>query len=70
MVRSKLPILMAEHGYRSISDLQKKTGISRTTLTALYYGTGKGVLFETMETLCRTFNVGFGEILILEDKAS
>ncbi|MGG0794635.1 helix-turn-helix transcriptional regulator [Brevibacillus laterosporus] len=66
MVKSNLPILMAKQGIRSIAELAEKTEISRTTLTAIYYGKEKGVQYHTLLVLCRFFKVGIGEILECE----
>lgn len=63
MIKSNLPLLMAKCGIRSVAELSERTGISRTTLTAIYYGKGKGVQYQTLLTLCSLFNVGVGEIL-------
>lgn len=70
MISTNLPILMAKHKVRSIKELSEKTRISRTTLTALYYGKGKGVQYETLEVLCGFFNVGIGDIIERVDNAS
>ena len=45
-----------------ISKVAADTGISRTTLTALYYDSGKGVQFETANLLCTYFGIGMGEL--------
>ena len=64
MIKSNLPILMARHGYRNINKISSATGISRTTLTALYYGTGSGIQYETLDKLCAFFECQIGDILI------
>lgn len=51
MILCNLPVLLAERKLR-ISKVSADTGISRTTLTAMYYGTGVGVQFETLDKLC------------------
>lgn len=51
MILCNLPVLLAERKLR-ISKVTADTGISRTTLTAMYYGTGVGVQFETLDKLC------------------
>ncbi len=45
-----------------ISDLIKETGITRPTLTSLYYGTGKGINFDTLNRLCGYLSVTPGEL--------
>jgi len=51
LIRSNLSVLLAERNLK-ISQVSKDTGISRTTLTALYYNTGQGIQFETLNKLC------------------
>ena len=65
MIKSNLPILMAEHGIRTVAELSERSGLARNTLTAIYYGKGKGVQYQTLLTLCSLFNVGVGDILKL-----
>ncbi|MGG1249882.1 helix-turn-helix transcriptional regulator [Brevibacillus agri] len=67
MVKSNLPLLMAKHRIRTVAELSERTGISRATLTAIYYGKGKGVQYQTLETLCKLFKVGVGDILEFVD---
>lgn len=49
-----------------ITDVAKATGISRTTLTALYYEKSQGVKFETLETLCKYLKCPVEELLIIK----
>nr|WP_239586415.1 helix-turn-helix transcriptional regulator [Brevibacillus laterosporus] len=65
-MKSNLPILMAKDGIRTVAELSEKTGISKTTLRAVYYGKGKGVQYQTLIALCRFFKVGIGDILELK----
>lgn len=46
-----------------ISKVAKDTGISRTTLTNLYYGKTKGVTFAVLEKLCTYFGCSPGDLL-------
>lgn len=41
----------------SITKVSKDTGISRTTLTGLYYHPGKGIQIKTLNTLCNYFDI-------------
>ncbi len=61
MIYCNLAILMAERKLK-ISKVASDTGISRTTLTALYYNTGQGVQYDTASALCIYFDVGMGEL--------
>lgn len=64
MVNSNLPVMMAKHGVRTISELAATTGISRSTLTTLYYANGKGIHLETLEKLCGYFDCTVGDLLV------
>lgn len=58
----------------NISKISRKTGISRTTLTALYKNEGVAVSFKVIEKLCVFFGCGVGDLLMLvecdEDKTA
>lgn len=41
----------------SITKVSKDTGISRTTLTGLYYYPGRGIQIKTLNTLCNYFDI-------------
>ncbi|NME98089.1 helix-turn-helix transcriptional regulator [Aneurinibacillus aneurinilyticus] len=49
---------------RTLAEVVKQTGLSRATLTAVYYSRGKGIQFDTMDALCEMFGVGVGELLV------
>ncbi|MGE7840130.1 helix-turn-helix domain-containing protein [Lysinibacillus sp. NPDC093712] len=68
MVKSNLPVLMAER-YLKITTLSEKTGISRTTLTKLYYSKAKGIQFRTLVALCKFLDCEVGELLEIEKEA-
>ncbi len=61
MILCNLAAIMGERRLK-ISKVAADTGISRTTLTALYYDSGKGVQFETANLLCIYFGIGMGEL--------
>ncbi|MCD8050141.1 MAG: helix-turn-helix transcriptional regulator [Clostridiales bacterium] len=61
-VTSRFAALLGERR-KKISDVARATGISRTTLTHLYYGTSRAVSFETLNKLCQYFGCGVGDIL-------
>ena len=46
-----------------ISQVARDTGISRTTLTNLYYRRSKAVSFDTLDKLCKYLHCGIGDIL-------
>lgn len=61
MIRTNLHLLMAKKRLK-ISDVSNETGISRTTLTAIYYGRCKALQIATIEKLCQFFNCSIGEL--------
>ena len=63
MIKSNLAIIMAEKKIK-ISELSRKTGISRVTLTSLYYNNSGGIQFDTLNNLCNFFNVKPGDLLL------
>lgn len=46
-----------------ISDVARKTGISRTTLTKLYYGDGCAVTYKVLSKLCAALDCDVSDIL-------
>jgi len=60
-----LPVMMAEK-FLKISTLSKATGISRTTLTRIYYGKNKAISFDVLGKLCDFFNCDITHILQYE----
>lgn len=48
----------------NISDVNKSTKISRTTLTALYYNHTKGIQLDTANELCKYFDVTLDKIFL------
>ena len=47
----------------SISTISRKTGISRTTLTALYKNSSSSISFDVLEKLCAYFNCQVKDII-------
>lgn len=45
-----------------ISTISKATGISRTTLTGLYYGRTTSIEFLTLDRLCAYLNCDVGDL--------
>lgn len=48
------------------SEVSRATGISRTTLTKLYYGSGEGVYYDVLEKLCNYLECDVNDILAME----
>lgn len=56
MLRVNLNMLLAERNLTA-SRLSKETGISKTTLTSLVNNTGKGIQYDTIDTICNFLGV-------------
>jgi putative transcriptional regulator len=67
-VRINLHRLMGERKIRSINQLSKDTGITRTTLTRLYNEESTQLDFNTIGTLCEYFQCDLSELLFLEEE--
>ncbi|UXJ67777.1 helix-turn-helix domain-containing protein [Lysinibacillus fusiformis] len=65
MIKCNLAVLLAERNLK-ISEVSKKTGISRTTLTALTQNQSKGIQFDTFDTICNFLKVTPNELFIQE----
>lgn len=63
MIYCNLSGLLAEKK-ANISTVARDTGISRTTLTSLYYNVFKGVQIDTLNTLCKYFGVEVNRLLM------
>lgn len=50
---------------KSISDIARETGLNRNTVTALYHGRVDGIKFDTLERLCKTYNLSIVDLVIL-----
>ena len=53
-----------------VSDISKATGISRTTLTGIYYKRCKMISFETLEKLCDYLKCDIADILVIKKKST
>ena len=68
MIRVHLSRLMGEKRLK-IADIERDTGLSRTTLTRLYHEKAGRLDFDTLEILCKYLDVGVGELLeVVEDE--
>ena len=70
IIYSNLRVKMAERGL-TIKDINKKTDLSRTTISNLYNGYSDGIKFHTLEKLCDFLNCTPNDLLkILEIKVN
>ena len=61
MIRNKFSAILGEKLLR-ISKVSKDTGISRTTLTSLYYRRCQGVTLEVLDKLSCYLNCDIGDL--------
>jgi putative transcriptional regulator len=68
MVRVHLSRLMGEKRVK-IADIERDTGLSRTTLSRLYHEKAGRLDFDTLEILCRYLDVQVGDLLEISDES-
>lgn len=61
MIRCHLSLLMGRDKLR-ISDVAKRTGLNRSTITALYHETATRVDLPAIERLCTLFHCQIGDL--------
>lgn len=61
-VNSKFSVLLGQKKMR-ISDVHRMTGISRTTLTKLYYDFGHAISYTVLAKLCTALGCEVSDIL-------
>ncbi|MDO5398571.1 MAG: helix-turn-helix transcriptional regulator [bacterium] len=66
MLNNNLSVL-AGRKLVKMSQISKDTGISRTTLTNLYYRRSKSISGRVLNTLCKYFDCSIGDLLVLDD---
>lgn len=65
LIDNNLSIILGQR-LEKISTLSQNTGLSRSTLTEMYYKRLKGISLKTLETLCLYFDCDVGDILKLK----
>lgn len=60
-IENKFAVLLAKRRLK-ISKVSKDTGISRTTLTSLYYEKTKSISLETLNKLCEYLQCDVNDI--------
>lgn len=61
MIDNQLPAIMAEKGV-SIRELSRVTGITYTTIRAMYHGQRRSVQLEVLDAVCAALDVQPGDI--------
>ncbi len=64
----KLKELMKKRHW-NIETVKRGSGISRTTLTNLYYGRSKGIQLDTLQRLCAFFDITPNDFIDSSKKA-
>lgn len=62
LTSNNLRIAMAKRKI-NISELSRKTGLSRTTIFNLYYEKSKGIEFITLDRICKALHCSIDEII-------
>lgn len=62
MINNKFSILLGERLIK-ITEISDRTGISRTTLTNLYYKRSKFISFDVLNKLCEFFDCSVEDII-------
>lgn len=66
MIRCHLSVLMGRDKLK-ISEVARRTGLNRSTITALYQESAQRVDLEAIERLCRLFECKVGDLFELTD---
>ena len=66
-MNNNLPKILGEKLLK-ISDLHEATGISKTTLTAIYYQRAVNVNLRTLQKICDYLQVSLSELIEYEPK--
>lgn len=59
----RLPVVLAEKRVRSLTRLARQAGVSRSTLTRLWYNRTEGITFDTLAKLCASLDCQPGDLL-------
>lgn len=62
MIRCHLSTLMGREKL-SISELARRTGVNRSTITALYHEKATRIELPALERLCAAFHCGIGDLM-------
>lgn len=62
MIKNNFRVLLAAQK-KKMADVERDTGLSKTTLRSLYHETAKGIQFSTLATLCEYLKCDVGDLL-------
>ena len=66
MINNKFSMLLGKRLVK-ISEVSRETGISRTTLTSLYYKKSTKISFDVLDKLCSYFECSISDIIELKN---
>lgn len=69
IVTGNFAVLLAKK-HLKISEVARRTGISRTTLTNLYYNKSGAISFTVLSKLCDYLNCGVGDLVSYEKRGA
>lgn len=64
-ISKKIPVFMAQR-FIKLSKLSRDTGISRSTLSKIYYSKSEMISFDVLDKLCKYFDCEISDILELK----
>lgn len=64
-MRNNLRVILAKKNLK-ISNVVNGTGLSKTTVRALFYEKAKGIQFRTFEALCQFLDCEVGELFEMD----
>ncbi|MFJ8099405.1 helix-turn-helix domain-containing protein [Lysinibacillus sp. NPDC096212] len=67
-MQNNLRVILAKKKLK-MSDVVNGTGLSKTTVRALFYETAKGIQFQTLEALCIFLDCEVGDLFEIEKEA-
>lgn len=63
MINCRLAEVMAAHKDRNISDLARRTGLNRATVKSLFEDNFKKIDRNTIDVICKEYNITPGDLL-------
>jgi len=63
MLRCRLSTILGERRIK-VSELMRRSGVSKATLLSLYHERAKGISFAVLEKICKALNCQPGDLLV------
>lgn len=68
-LKNNLRVLMAKNNIRSMSELERVSGVSRQVLDRLEKGKTKRLDFDTVLKLCDVFDCEIGDLFFIDEES-